>query len=57
MCVYGDTVSLIGDYISMRYALQALQMIIEGKKQRTVYTYLESKAKELKAERIAESFR
>jgi ribosomal RNA assembly protein len=57
VCVYGDTVSLIGDYISMRYALQALQMIIEGKKQRTVYTYLESKAKELKAERIAESFR
>ena len=57
VCVYGDTVSLIGDYISMRYALQALQMIIEGKKQRTVYTYLESKAKELKSERIAESFR
>ncbi|MCL4323169.1 MAG: KH domain-containing protein [Candidatus Thermoplasmatota archaeon] len=56
VCVYGDTVSLIGDYISMKYAIQALQMIIEGKKQRTVYTYLESKAKELKQERVAESF-
>ncbi len=56
VCVYGDTVALIGDYISMKYAIQALQMIIEGKKQRTVYTYLESKAKELKQERVAESF-
>ena len=56
VCVYGDTVSLIGDYISMKYAIQALQMIIEGKKQRTVYTYLESKAKELKQERVAETF-
>lgn len=57
VCVYGDTVSIIGDYISMRYALQAVQMIIEGKKQRTVYTFLESRAKELKAERISEAFR
>ena len=54
--VYGDTVSVIGDYVSVKYAIEALQMLISGKKQRTVYTYLESKAKELKQERVAESF-
>jgi ribosomal RNA assembly protein len=57
VCVYGDTVSLIGDYISMKYAIQAVQMIIEGRKQRTVYTFLESKVRELKEERLAETFR
>ncbi len=55
--VYGDTVSLIGDYISMKYALQAVEMLIEGRKQRTVYSFLESRVKDLKMERLNESFR
>ncbi|MGP6220538.1 KH domain-containing protein [Caldiplasma sukawensis] len=56
VCIYGDTVGVIGDFISIRYSLQALQMLIGGKKHRTVYSFLESKAKELREQKFAAEF-
>lgn len=54
--VYGDTVSVLGDYLSVDYAKEALNMLINGSKQRTVYTYLERNARQLRLKRIEESF-
>ncbi len=54
--IYGDTVSVLGDYVSVEYAKEALNMLINGSKQRTVYTYLERNARELRLKRIEESF-
>ncbi len=54
--VYGDTVSIIGDYLAVTYAEEAINMIINGKKHRTVYEFLERKARELRFKRIEESF-
>lgn len=54
--IYGDTVSILGDYVSVEYAKEALNMLINGSKQRTVYTYLEKNARELRLKRIEESF-
>ena len=54
--VYGDTVSIIGDYVSVEYAREALMLLIKGSKQRTVYTFLEKNARELRLKRIEESF-
>ncbi len=55
--VYGDTVSIIGDFVSMKYALEAVEMLISGKKQRSVYSFLEKNAREMKSEKLSESFR
>ncbi|MGC8608323.1 MAG: KH domain-containing protein [Thermoplasmata archaeon] len=54
--VYGDTVSIIGDYLSVTYSEEAINMIINGRKHRTVYTFLEKKARELKFRKIEETF-
>lgn len=54
--VYGDTVSIIGDYVSIQYSREAVEMIISGKKQRSVYQYLEKKSKELRFKKMEESF-
>ncbi len=54
--VYGDTVSVIADHVSLSYSIEAVQMIIQGKRQRTVYQYLEKKFRELKFRRLEESF-
>ncbi|HLH86419.1 MAG TPA: KH domain-containing protein [Thermoplasmataceae archaeon] len=54
--VYGDTVSLIGDYVSVEYAKEAVIKLILGSKQRTVYTYLEKVAREVRLKRIEETF-
>lgn len=54
--VYGDTVSIIGDYLSIGYSREALMMIIQGRKQRTVYNYLEGVARDLRVKRIEETF-
>ncbi len=54
--VYGDTVSIIGDYVSLDYATNAVNMIIGGRKHRTVYQYLERSSHELKFRRIEEGF-
>ena len=55
--VYGDTVSVIGDYISIKYSIEAIRMIIEGRKQRTVYNFLEGNVKKMKMEKLEEAFR
>ena len=54
--IYGDTVSIIGDYVAVEYAKEALNMLINGSKQRTVYTFLEKSARELRLKRIEEAF-
>lgn len=54
--VYGDTVSILGDYVSVEFAKEALNMLINGSKQRTVYTYLERNAREIRLKKIEESF-
>lgn len=54
--IYGDTVSIIGDYVAIEYAKEAINMLINGSKQRTVYTYLEKSARELRLKRIEETF-
>ncbi|MHB1471574.1 MAG: KH domain-containing protein [Thermoplasmataceae archaeon] len=54
--VYGDTVSIMGDYVSAQYSKESVLMLINGRKQRSVYTYLENKAKEIKFKRIEETF-
>lgn len=54
--IYGDTVSIIGDYVAIEYSREAINMLINGSKQRTVYTFLEKSARELRLKRIEESF-
>lgn len=54
--VYGDTVSIIGDYVAIQYSREAVSMIISGKKHRSVYQFLEKKVKEIKFKKMEESF-
>lgn len=54
--VYGDTVSIIGDYLSINYSKEAIMKLINGSKQKTVYRYLEKLSKDLKYKKIEETF-
>ncbi|MCL4332219.1 MAG: RNA-processing protein [Candidatus Thermoplasmatota archaeon] len=56
ICVYGDTVSIIGNLTSLPFAMEAIRMIINGRKHRTVYQYLERFKREEKGRKIRESF-
>jgi len=51
MSVYGNTVSLIGNSISLPVAKHAVELILNGSEHATVYSYLESQRPRL---RIAE---
>jgi len=51
MCVYGNTVTLMGNSISLPIAKQACVMLLHGSEHSTVYHYLESQRPRL---RIAE---
>ena len=51
MSVYGNTVSLIGNSISLPIAKNAIEMLLHGSEHSTVYHYLESQRPKL---RIAE---
>ncbi|MCQ2071052.1 MAG: KH domain-containing protein [archaeon] len=51
MCVYGNTVSVIGNTISLPIAKHAIEMLLHGSEHSTVYHYLESQRPKL---RIAE---
>ena len=51
MCVYGNTVTLLGNSISLPIAKQACVMLLHGSEHSTVYHYLESQRPRL---RIAE---
>jgi len=46
ICVYGKTVSIIGDFDGVADAREALEMILEGKPHSIVYRYLEKRKKD-----------
>lgn len=54
--VYGDTVSIIGDYLSINYSKEAIMKLINGSKHKTVYRYLEKLAKDIRYKKIEETF-
>ncbi len=56
LCVYGDTVSIIGELMPIQYAIQAVEMLINGRKHRTVYQFLEKSTREIKTIKLKESF-
>ena len=51
LCIYGNTVSIIGNSISLPIAKNAIEMLLHGSEHSTVYHYLESQRPKL---RIAE---
>lgn len=46
--IYGKTVSLIGDMERIQIAKEAVQMILDGVRHKSVYAFLEKKKNELK---------
>jgi len=48
MAVYGKTVSLIGDFESVMVAKEAVEMILNGSRHKSVYSFLEAKQNERK---------
>lgn len=46
--IYGKTVSLIGDMERIQVAKEAVQMILDGVRHKSVYAFLEKKKNELK---------
>ncbi|MCL2317907.1 MAG: KH domain-containing protein [Methanomassiliicoccaceae archaeon] len=48
MSVYGNTVSLIGNSVSLPVAKHAVEMILNGSEHATVYRYLESQRPKLR---------
>ena len=54
--IYGDSVSVIGDHSSLYCAVEAIRMLINGRKHRTVYQYLEKFRHDQKFRKMSESF-
>jgi len=52
VCVYGHTVSLIGDVEQVQAAREAIQMLIRGSLHSTVYRFLHRKRRELKKRKL-----
>jgi ribosomal RNA assembly protein len=48
ICVYGHTVSIIGNIEQAQAAREAIQMLINGSQHSTVYRFLHRKRRELK---------
>ena len=48
MAVYGKTVSFIGNLDNIMIAKEAIEMILNGSRHKTVYSFLENKQNELK---------
>lgn len=48
MSVYGNTVGLIGDLLSMDASKRAVEMILEGSEHKAVYKFLEGQRREMK---------
>ncbi|MGZ7096158.1 MAG: KH domain-containing protein, partial [Methanobacterium sp.] len=46
--IYGKTVALIGDMERIQIAKEAISMILDGVRHKTVYSFLERKKQELK---------
>ena len=52
--IYGKTVSLIGKIENIQMAREAIEMILEGSRQKTVYAYLEKMHDKLKRKEFDE---
>ncbi|MBE6493139.1 MAG: RNA-processing protein [Methanosphaera stadtmanae] len=52
--IYGKTVSLIGKMENIQMAREAIEMILDGSRQKTVYAYLEQMQDKLKREEFDE---
>jgi ribosomal RNA assembly protein len=50
--IYGKTVSLIGEMEHLRIAKEAVEMILDGTRHKTVYSFLERKKQEMKLREI-----
>lgn len=48
MCIYGNTISLIGTSAGLPVAKQAIQMLLNGSEHSTVYRYLENQRPRLR---------
>lgn len=49
VCVYGNTVALIGDVVELEVARTAVDMLLRGSEHSTVYRFLERKRRYIKA--------
>jgi len=50
--IYGKTVSLIGEMEHLQIAKEAVEMILDGARHKTVYSFLERKKQEMKLREI-----
>lgn len=50
--IYGNTVSLIGDYVQNQISRESVLMILNGTQHSTVYKYLERKRKDLRLAKL-----
>lgn len=50
--VYGNTVSIIGDYVQNQISRESVFMILRGNQHSTVYKYLERKRKDIRLARL-----
>ncbi|WP_409200553.1 KH domain-containing protein [Methanobrevibacter sp. DSM 116169] len=48
MAIYGKTVSFIGELENIKIAKEALELILNGSRHKTVYSFLEQKQRDLK---------
>ena len=54
MVVYGKTVSLIGEMDNIMVAKEAIEMILNGSRHKSVYSFLEHKKESLKMKEFNE---
>ena len=52
ICVYGHTISIVGEIDQVETAKEAVRMLIRGSLHRTVYRFLHRKRKELKKKKM-----
>ena len=52
ICVYGHTISIVGEIDQVEIAKEAVRMLIRGSLHRTVYRFLHRKRKELKKKKM-----
>ena len=53
LSIYGNTVAIIGDILSMDAAKRAVEMLLEGSEHSAVYKFLENKRRYLKFREMA----
>ena len=54
MAIYGKTVSLIGELENVMVAKEAVEMILNGSRHKSVYSFLENKKNERKMKEFKE---